>query len=359
MVAKPKRNEFSAYGSKKAASRAEITKMGTQTTAVASTKKSPLATLQDILERYQGQIAMALPKHMTVERMIRIGLTAVSQTPKLMECNPYTVCGAIVQASILGLEPNSTLGEAFLIPYWNKKANGGKGGYDCQLQVGYKGHVKLARNSGEIAMVDAQPVYEGDLFEFEKGDQPYLKHKWAKTGLRGAVIGYWAGFKTKDGTFNFEYWTIEEIHAHRDRYSKSRDRDGKVYGPWIDSPDWMCRKTVLIQSLKLAPKSVQLATAIAGDEDPAAKFSLDVPLELQPASEDAGDEPELIAPQRKNGVQPIAGATPEVPKFASWEEVKQKVDDGQNSPSLGLAIIVGDKEYTRRQDTETWTAKAK
>jgi hypothetical protein len=110
----------------------------------------------------------------------------------------------------------------------------------------------------------------------------------------------------------------------------------------------------------LAPKSVQLATAIAGDEDPAAKFSLDVPLELQPASEDAGDEPELMAPQRKNGGKPLAAATtPEVAKFASWEEVKQKVDDGQNSPSLGLAIIVGDKEYTRRQDTETWTAKAK
>jgi recombination protein RecT len=277
-----------------------------------------------LLEKYKGQIAVALPRHLTPERMIRIALTAVSQTPKLQECNPYTICGAIVQASILGLEPNSTLGEAFLVPYWNKKANNGKGGYDCQLQIGYKGHVKLARNSGEIAMVDAQPVYDGDDFEFEKGDAPYLKHKWGKKGARGNVIGYWAGFKTKDGTFNFEYWSLEEITSHRDKYTKSRDREGRIYGPWIDNPDWMCRKTVLIQSLKLAPKSVQLATALAVDEHPGAAFSIDVPLELQPAQE---DEPlALQEPKRKasDGKPPA-----KLYDYADWERAQESADFGK------------------------------
>jgi recombination protein RecT len=320
--------------------------------------------LQNLLEKYKGQIAVALPRHLTPERMIRIALTAVSQTPRLMECNPYTVCGAIVQASILGLEPNSTLGEAFLVPYWNKKANGGKGGYDCQLQVGYKGHVRLARNSGEISMVDAQPVCEGDTFEFEKGDTPYLKHKWGKSGARGAIIGYWAGFKTKDGTFNFEYWSLEEIHEHRDRYTKSRDREGKIYGPWIDSPDWMCRKTVLIQSLKLAPKSVQLATALAVDEHPDAAFSIDVPLELQPASEP--DPPQIQPPQRASAAaapaMPAVESAPAVAEqpmlpivYQDWPAVEAATGGDPIAPELGMHIGVGKHEYRRESTEQTWT----
>lgn len=328
--------------------------MGTQTTtavsnagnaAVASRQTSnQLGTLQGLLEKYKAQIAVALPRHMTPERMIRVALTAVSQTPKLMECNPYTVCGAIVQASIMGLEPNSNLGEAFLVPYWNKKANGGKGGYDCQLQIGYKGHVKLARNSGEIAMVDAQPVHQNDDFECEKGDTPYLRHKWAKSGSRGPVIGYWAGFKTKDGTFSFEYWPVDQIMEHAERYSKSKDRSGKLYGPWEESPDWMCRKTVLIQALKLAPKSVQLQTAISLDERADAgvpqQFSVDVPLELHPATE---QEPQLEAPRRKSDAATAAPPTnledqEEFPEPADpWCKVRgqvyQRVLDSSDCPT--------------------------
>lgn len=337
---------------------------------------SNLTTVQSLLERFKGQIAVALPKHMTPERMIRVALTAVSQTPKLMECNPYTICGAIVQASILGLEPNSTLGEAFLVPYWNKKANSGRGGYDCQLQVGYKGHVKLARNSGEIAMVDAQPVYENDDFECEKGDTPYLKHRWAKSGSRGKVVGYWAGFKTKDGVFNFEYWTLEQVEEHRDKYTKSRDRNDKIYGPWVDNPDWMCRKTVLIQVLKLAPKSVQVATAIALDEQAGAgvsqRFSLDVPLELQPAHGD-DDTQQIEAPQRASQAPPAptpepaasgpAPVTqpdpPKTPKFGSWEDAGDAHGGDQVAPEMGLRIQVGNKLYVRETTDQTWTAERK
>src|SRR5688500_14663232 len=79
----------------------------------------PLTTLQNLLETFAGQIAAALPRHMTPERMIRVALTTVSQTPKLQQCDPFTICGSIVQTSILGLEPNSLLGESYLVPYKN------------------------------------------------------------------------------------------------------------------------------------------------------------------------------------------------------------------------------------------------
>lgn len=277
----------------------------------------PLATLQSLLDTFSGQIANALPKHMTPERMIRVALTTVSQTPKLQQCDPFTICGAVVQSSILGLECNSVLGEAFLVPFKNNKrthpVTKKKGVYECQLQVGYKGHVKLARNSGEIAMVDAQIVYEKDQFEFDKGLTPFLVHKWPKTGTRGAWIGVWAGFKLKDGTFNFEYMTAEEIIAHRDRFTKSRDYESKeITGPWIENPEWMWKKTVLIKVLKLAPKSVQLQTAIALTESAEAdiqqKFSIEVPFELQPPEEEQ---------------QQIEGAAEEMPKRKSEQQTPQ------------------------------------
>jgi recombination protein RecT len=271
---------------------------------------------------------------MTPERMIRIALTAVSQSYLLQKCDPLTLCGAVVQASILGLEPNSSLGEAFLIPYWNSKANKGKGGYECQLQVGYKGHLKLARNSGELAGVDAQPVYEQDEFDFEKGIEPYVHHKWNKRGTRGQVIGYWAGFKIKGQNYHFEYWSVEQIDEHRDHYSQGAfkkeagkfvlDSQGKkiLQGPWRDSPDWMYRKTVLIQALKLAPKSVLLQTALSLDEQHDAGvpqvLSVDVPFELLPTQNDGlpegGGEEERVeraSDQRQQNAQAATEILPE------------------------------------------------
>ena len=255
-------------------------------------KPNVLTTVSSLLERFKVQIAAALPKHMTPERMIRVAVTCVSQTPLLQKCDPYSICSAVVQASILGLEPNSLLGEAYLVPYWNAKANR----YEAQLQVGYRGHCKLARNSGEIAMIDAQGVRANDTFEFQKGDCPTLTHKWAKAGSRGDVIGYWAGYRTKAGEFNFEYWPLEDIEAHRDQYSKSayvmekgkrvvKDGQEVLQGAWADSPDWMCKKTVLIQALKLAPKSVHMATGVDLDERADAGLPQqfpDVPAELLP-----------------------------------------------------------------------------
>jgi recombination protein RecT len=272
-------------------------------------KPNVLTTVSALLEKYKSQIAAALPKHMTPERMIRVALTSISQTPLLQKCEATTLCGAVVQASILGLEPNSVLGECYIVPYWNSKANR----YEAQLQVGYKGHAKLARNSGEIAMIDAQAVRANDDFVFEKGDSPTLRHKWAKSGTRGDVLGYWAGFKTRAGDFSFEYWPLEDVLAHRDQYSKGAYatdkgkrimKDGKpvLQGAWLDSPDWMCKKTVLIQALKLAPKSVQMATAINLDQDAdlgvPQQFQPEVPLELRPAAEvvDAAAAPEAEVP---------------------------------------------------------------
>lgn len=286
-----------------------------------------LTRVRDLLESHKGQIAMALPKHLTPERMIRVALTAVSGNERLAECEPLTIAASVVQASILGLEPNSVLGECYLIPYWNSKlkipGSNKLGGYACQMQPGYQGLVKIARNSGQFSIIDAQPVHEGDEFDFEKGSDTWWRHKWAKTGTRGRIIGYWAGYVLKDGSKNFEYMTVESINEHRDKYSQGaylkergayvKDKDGNkiLQGPWRDSPDWMYRKTPLKQVLKLAPKSIEMQTALSMDERMDAGLAqafVDVPLTLQPAEVD--DVPQIAEPQRKSDVESGDGLTP-------------------------------------------------
>jgi recombination protein RecT len=294
-----------------------------QSNVPARVPKTGINDLRRLLEQYKGQIAMALPKHVTPERMIRVALTAFSRTPLLAECSATSICGALVSASILGLEPDGMSGEAFLIPYWSTKA----GGYECQMQPGYKGIVKLARNTGEIQQIDAQPVRENDVFKMQKGTGAFLLHEVDIRKNRGPIIGYWAGYELKDGGRNYEYMSVSEIEAHRDQYSqgaykKSRgqfvldDNQQKILtGPWKDSPDWMYRKTVLMQSLKLAPKSYQLRTAMTlsdtADAGVAQTF-VDLPKELNPVPMDEPNDestPRIAEPQAKaDPAKPAAAA---------------------------------------------------
>lgn len=261
-----------------------------------------LTNLSELLTRYKEQIAMALPRHLTPERMIRVALTAVGRNPTLQKCSPATIAGCVVQASILGLEPDGVLGEAYLVPFWNKKANNNRGGYECQLIPGYQGLLKLVRNTGELQMVDVQAVHENDEFEFEKGMEPFLRHKPA-LGDRGEIQSYWAGAVLINGGKQFEVMTVEEIERHRDQYSQSADKD---YSPWKTSPEWMYKKTVLRKLTKLLPKSAQAQLAMTLDERSEVgipqRFSVDVPIELHPAEieeEEAHDQEQAIkAPQR-------------------------------------------------------------
>ena len=112
------------------------------------------------IKAMNGAIARALPSVMTPERFSRIAVSALSTTPKLAECHPMTFVGAMMTAAQLGLEPNTPLGQAYLIPYWNGKTKR----LECQFQLGYKGMIDLAYRSGQIVSIQANVVYENDTF---------------------------------------------------------------------------------------------------------------------------------------------------------------------------------------------------
>lgn len=252
--------------------------------AVAQRPANNLATLQQLLLTHKDQIAMALPKHLTPERMIRVALTAVSRTPELQKCSPISVAACVVQSSILGLEPEAALGEAYLIPFKNQ----------CQLVIGYKGLVKLVRNSGQLSTINAAVVRQNDTFEFEDGLYPKLIHKkptpFATAKERGDVIGYWAGALLKDGSQQFVVMGKGEVEEHRRKYSKAANS-----GPWVNEFDAMALKTCIRKLCKFLPQSVEVQTAVALDEQAetgvAQMFASAVPTDLVPEAEpDADDE---------------------------------------------------------------------
>lgn len=147
------------------------------------------ATMQGYVKAMEKEIAKALPSVITPERFTRMVFTALSANPKLQQCTPNSFLGAMMQAAQLGVEPNTPIGQAYLIPYKNK------GMLECQFQLGYKGLIDLCNRSGDIKDIQAHEVYENDLFEFEYGLEPKLKHVPTMKD-RGEVIAYYAVFHT-------------------------------------------------------------------------------------------------------------------------------------------------------------------
>lgn len=215
-------------------------------------RKSP-QSIQDYIKVMAPEIKKALPSVMTPERFTRITLSALSTNPQLGSCTPKSFLGAMMTAAQLGLEPNTPLGQAYLIPYKNH------GVLECQFQLGYKGLIDLAYRSGEVTIIQAHTVYSNDEFTYELGMEPKLNHIPAKSN-RGDPIYFYAMFKTKSGGYGFEVMSMEDVRAHAKRYSKAYSN-----GPWQTNFEEMAKKTVLKRVLKYAPLKSDFVRGLAQD----------------------------------------------------------------------------------------------
>ena len=236
-----------------------IQKHGGQMSASKAEKK----TMQAYIKAMEPAIKKALPSVITPERFTRMVLSALSSTPKLAECSPQSFLAAMMTAAQLGVEPNTALGQAYLLPYRNH------GQMECQFQLGYKGLIDLAYRSGEVSVIQAHTVYENDVFEYELGMDPKLRHVPAKAD-RGEAVAYYAMFKTKDGGYGFEVMSVDDVQRHAQRYSKSY---GSGSSPWRSNFDEMAKKTVLKRALKYAPLKSDFVRGVAQDETIKAELS--------------------------------------------------------------------------------------
>lgn len=216
--------------------------------------------ISEWVQIYKPQISKVLPKMITPERFVRMCQNALSVNPKLLNCTETSFIGAMMNAASLGLEPNSPLGQAYLIP----RKNGKTGNLECNFQIGYKGLIALAYRSGEVATCSAHEVYENDFFEYELGLNPRLEHRPAMNN-RGNIYAYYAVWKGKNGGFDFAVMSKEDVLNHAKQYSQSKNKRGELTGAWASNFDGMARKTVLLQALRYAPLSTELQSSIAQD----------------------------------------------------------------------------------------------
>ncbi|MFC4712265.1 recombinase RecT [Planococcus dechangensis] len=236
---------------------------GQNKNSVANKEVKPEQTLNALLKRMGPEIQRALPKHMDADRIARIALTAVRTTPKLLECDQTSFLAAIMQSAQLGVEPNTGLGQAYLIPY----------GKQVQFQLGYKGLIDLAVRSGQYKAIYAHEVYEDDEFSFSYGLVKDLVHKPAPVPT-GEPIGYYAVYHLQNGGYDFVYWTRERIDFHSKKFSQAVQKGWT--SPWKTNYDAMAKKTVLKEVLKYAPKSIELQKTVEADSTIKTELSQDM-----------------------------------------------------------------------------------
>lgn len=216
-----------------------------------------VVNVQRALREIQPALAAALPSHLKSERMIRIAMTAIRKNRALLNCDLRSFVGAILQAAQLGLEPDGVLGEAYLIPF----------GKECTLIPGYKGLLKLARQSGQISSITARAVHAKDEFVFEFGLQEDLKHVPSREEEPGPLTDVYAIARLKDGGVQVDVMTSADVNRIRDKsqgYQNARRFNKPT--PWDEHYDEMAKKTVIRRLCKLLPASVELARAVAIDE---------------------------------------------------------------------------------------------
>ncbi|EOY7325697.1 recombinase RecT [Clostridioides difficile] len=214
-------------------------------------KVSPSKGMEQLMNKMASQIKKALPSMISSERFQRVALTAFSNNPRLQSCEPMSFIAAMMESAQLGLEPNTPLGQAYLIPYGKK----------VQFQIGYKGLLELAQRSGKIKTIYAHKVRENDKFEIKYGLHQDLVHEPKLNGDRGEIIGYYAVYHLDTGGHSFSFMTKDEIIEFAKNKSKSYSS-----GPWQTDFDSMAKKTVIKQLLKYAPLSIELQKAMVGDE---------------------------------------------------------------------------------------------
>ena len=210
-----------------------------------------LMKLHQYLQAQKKHLEAVLPKHITADRLTRIACSAVSRSPKLLQCTMPSLYMAISQAAQLGLEPGL---DCHLVPFWNKDLSA----FESIMIPDYKGLISLALRSDKVKKIEARVVYVGDIFDYEYGTKPFLLHKPARSDERSeqSMEYAYAVAWLSNGELSFDVMDRTEISKVQ---SVSRARDS---GPWKEWPEEMWKKTVVRRLSKYLPKSTEFRQAL-------------------------------------------------------------------------------------------------
>lgn len=249
------------------------------------------------------QVHASLNRNAT--QLINIALQAASQNEMLAKCTPGSILANLCLCAQIGLVPNTALGHAYLVPFNNRRQIDRQWVTvtEAQLVIGYKGYVKLVFDAAEL-VVQAQPVYVGDEFDYDLAAFPPVRHHRPGQQPRtdDKLLYAWCHLKTSGGQVFGEVMTRAEVERRRDSSKGYLDFDGKPKknSPWVAHPAEMWRKTAVRHALKLAPagNDERLERALSAEDE-----SRDNPADII----DMSDAPQEV---RDADRQVIESATP-------------------------------------------------
>ena len=293
----------------------------TNETGQIQTVEQKTTTVQGILESDKVRAALLdiLPNNIEPARFARIAMSSLRRNPTLLQCNPQSFLSALLQTAVLGLEPDTALGHAYLIPY----------GKEATLVVGYEGYIDLAYRSGVVTSIHANVVRGEDVVDWGEGSEPYIKHK-PKANPQTYTQGRQVYMSGRDVTHAYAIARLlggghvqvvmlkAELDAIKSRSRASHD------GPWVTDPVAMFKKTAIRQLRKFLPMSPQArALHVAAGLDEQA---------------DAGLTQTFEVPSALFESEPIIGdidATVDIP------ETQNKPDTDDSPTEYGRCIVHG------------------
>ena len=245
--------------------------MSTQTlkavaTGQGATERAP--TIFDFLEhaKVRKGITAVAGKYLRADRMLTLCVNAVKKTPRLLQCDPQSVLGAMMASAALGLEPNTAQQQAFLIPY-RKRVPPPDGGrhwievFECQFQIGYRGFITLAYRCPHVRSLQAEAIHEGDFFEHMQGSHTFLKYR-KSLRERGGLLGAFSHVHLASGielacvlpledilkvracseTYNALVRAVDAAETAKERAAAERRL---AETPWVAWEDAMTRETMV------------------------------------------------------------------------------------------------------------------
>ena len=293
---------------------------------------SPAKTLNDFMDKYKGQIALALPKHITADRMVRLTMTAFSQNAALQKCDMHSIFASVVIAAQLGLEIGVG-GQGYLVPYKGK----------ATFVPGWQGLVDLVSRAGR-ATVWTGAVYRGDKFDWALGDNPFVKHQPEGDADNWKDITHVYAIGRVNGSQYpvIEVWTMDRVVRHLNKYNKvgamhyaikDNGQNMEMYG----------RKVALLQVLKYMPKSVEVQRAmdVANASESGKPFTFDGEVVVVSESDDermgdAGSSSTAEASGSRDRVLPDCSPEEFAAKTPEWRKV---IADKKKTPAQLIATI--------------------
>lgn len=290
-------------------------------------------------------IAAALPdRNLLPERIAQLALTAYTKAPQLWQCEPMSIIKSVLESAQLGLELDSVLGHAYIVPYKKMAA----------FQIGYRGYINLAMRSEKITAIGAEIVYSLDSFALDYA-QRSITHKpgYDEEGERGVPIGVYAWCRYNNGFVDFEYLTKKDVERLRSCSASWRQqKESSIWEKWWEA---MWRKSAIRSLCKRLPLQTAHQRAVLKDEAvdtetlPERELSIgaDVIPELPPAedetllreAEELMDATKMTQAQKQAMFGEYSGRLGELLAHLKAEAAKKNGTDGENSEPVFQKIL--------------------